>query len=137
MRWQSQTKLALARGDAATQFPRGLVYLQQSGPAEAGTLCEEGVAAQPEHANAQYEYGKILLDNGEVENTTPHLESAARLSPRPDYVHCLHCQLQAACRKDRRTADADREFDFYEKINRQNRGRASGESPNRLQHIFP
>ena len=68
-----------------------------------------------------------MLDNGEVENTTPHLESAARLSPRPDYVHCLHCQLQAACRKDGRTADADREFDFYEKIKAASRGRASGD----------
>jgi len=58
MRWQSQTKLALARGDAATQFPRGLVYLQQSGPAEAGTLCEEGVAAQPEHAMPNTSMGK-------------------------------------------------------------------------------
>jgi hypothetical protein len=66
------------------------------------------------------------MDNGEVENTTPHLESAARLSPGPDYVHYLHCQLQAPCRKDGRTADADREFDFYEKIKTASRGRASG-----------
>jgi len=70
------------------QFHLGLVCLQLSGPADPGTLFEEGVAAQPEHANARYEYGKILMDNGEVENATSRLESAARLSPPADYVRC-------------------------------------------------
>ena len=64
------------------------------------------------------------MDNGEGENATPHLESAARLSPPPDDVHC---QLQAACRKESRTAGADREFDFCEKIKAASRGRASGD----------
>ena len=74
--------------------------------AEAEKLFQEVIAAQPEHANAQYEYGKILMDHGEVENAIAHLEMAARLNPQADYVHY---QLQAAYRKDGRTADADRD----------------------------
>ena len=63
------------------------------------------MSAQPNHANANYELGKILLDRGQLKEAVDHLETATRLSPQTDY---MHYQLQAAYRKLERMADADR-----------------------------
>jgi tetratricopeptide (TPR) repeat protein len=106
--------------DAEARYNLGFVYLQQSHVAEAEKLFQEVIAANPEHANAQYEYGKILMDRGEFQNAISHLEIAARLSPRTDYVHY---QLQVAYRKEGRVADADRELELYKKIKAKKRGR--------------
>ena len=72
----------------------------------------------PDYANAQYELGKILLDRGKLQEAVPHLEAAARLSPEKDYVHY---QLQAAYRKESRTADADRELAVYQELKTKSR----------------
>lgn len=130
LRWQHweeaakefQAELGIVPGDLDAKFNLGFVYLQLSRAVEAEKLFQEVIAANPEHPNAQYEYGKILMERGEVENAISHLEIAARLSPRADYVHY---QLQAAYRKDGRIGDADRELDIYKKLKASNRGRAS------------
>ncbi len=117
-----QAELAGVPGDTEARYNLGFVYLQQSRVADAAKLFQEVIAERPEHANAQYEYGKILLDRGELQNAIAHLEIAARLSPRTDYVHY---QLQSAYRKDGRVADADRELEIYKKIKAKKRDRAS------------
>jgi tetratricopeptide (TPR) repeat protein len=98
------------------------VYLQQSRTDEAQKLFEQVVAANPEHANAQYELGKILLNKGKTADAIAHFEAAARLSPRTDY---MHYQLQAAYRKEGRTADADRELGIYKQLKAASRERAA------------
>jgi Flp pilus assembly protein TadD len=71
------------------------------------------VNAYPEHATAQYQLGKILMDEGKVKEAISHLEVAARLSPQSDY---MHYQLQAAYRMDSRIQDADRELAIYKEV---------------------
>jgi len=73
----------------------------------------EVVTAHPEHADAQYQFGKILMDENKVKEAISHLEAAVRLNPRTDY---MHYQLQAAYRMDSRIQDADRELALYKEI---------------------
>jgi Flp pilus assembly protein TadD len=84
------------------------------------------IASHPQHADAQYEMGKILLDRGEIRDAIKHLEAAARLSPQTGYVHY---QLQAAYRKEGRTGDADRELELYKNLKAKQRQRASAAVP--------
>jgi tetratricopeptide (TPR) repeat protein len=71
------------------------------------------VSTDPNHANAQYQLGKIMLDRGRLPDAIEHLEAAERLSPQTDYIHY---QLQAAYRKQSRIADADRELALYKDL---------------------
>jgi tetratricopeptide (TPR) repeat protein len=89
---------------------------------EALRIFREVVNSRPDHANAQYELGKILLDRGQLVEAVEHLEVAARLSPQSDY---MHYQLQAAYRKQARLADADRELALYKEIKAGRRNAAS------------
>ena len=57
-------------------------------------------------ADAQYQLGKTLLEQGKTKEAIPHLQAAAKLNPSLDDVHN---QLQIAYRKAGRTAEADRE----------------------------
>jgi len=75
-------------------------------------------AAHPDHAQAQYQLGKALLDAGQYQEAVEHLEAAVKYDPNHDYVHY---QLQAAYRKAGRTADADRELAVYKQIKEQAR----------------
>jgi tetratricopeptide (TPR) repeat protein len=98
------------------------VYLQESRRAEAETLFQQVIASYPEHASAQYEMGKILLERGDIKGAIEHLEAAARLNSKADFVHY---QLQMAYRKDGRTADADRELEIYKGLKSKQRSRAA------------
>ena len=71
------------------------------------------VTVQPEYADAQYQLGKILMDENKVKEAIPHLEAAVRLKSQADY---MHYQLQAAYRMDSRIQDADRELALYKVI---------------------
>jgi Flp pilus assembly protein TadD len=84
-------------------------------------LFQQVVAAYPEHANAQYQVGKILMDRGNLKEAVEHLEIATRLSPQSDY---MHYQLQAAYRKEARISDADRELEIYKDLKAKQRERA-------------
>jgi tetratricopeptide (TPR) repeat protein len=113
-----QAELAVRPTDADATYHLGFVALQESKIDEAKKLFEQVLAAHPDYANAQYELGKILLDQGQLEEAVPHLEAAARLSPDKEYVHY---QLQAAYRKESRTADADRELAVYQELKTKSR----------------
>jgi tetratricopeptide (TPR) repeat protein len=115
-----QAELALVSDDAEAKYNIGFVYLQQSKVEEAARLFTEVIAAHPDHANAQYQMGKILLDRGDLKGAVEHLEIATRLSPRSDY---MHYQLQAAYRKESRVADADRELEVYKELKERQRER--------------
>jgi len=113
-----QAELATAPGDPDATYHLGFVALQEGKNDAAAKLFEQVIAAHPDHANAQYELGKILLDRGQLQDAVPHLEAAARLSPDKEYVHY---QLQAAYRKESRTADADRELAIYQELKTKSR----------------
>ncbi len=117
-----QAELALTPTDSDAKYNLGFVFLQLSKVDEALDLFQQVVAAHPDYANAQYQLGKILLDRGQVKEAVAHLEMAARASPGTDYVHY---QLQAAYRKDSRTADADRELQIYKELKEKSRERAT------------
>jgi tetratricopeptide (TPR) repeat protein len=117
-RAELQAELAINPGDADATYHLGFVDLQESKIDDAKKLFEQVIAAHPDYANAQYELGKILLDRGQLQEAIPHLEAAARLSPEKDYVHY---QLQAAYRKEFRTADADRELAVYQELKTKSR----------------
>jgi tetratricopeptide (TPR) repeat protein len=128
IRWQHweeaakefQAELALVPGTRR----RATIWddLQQSRVPDAAKLFQEVIAERPEHANAQYEYGKVLLDRGELQQAIAHLEIAAQLSPQTDYVHY---QLQSAYRKDGRIREADHELEVYKRIKAKKCDRAS------------
>ena len=117
-RSELQAELAIRPGDLDATYHLGFVDLQESKIDDAAKLFEQVIAVNPEYANAQYELGKILLDRGKLQEAVPHLEAAARLSPEKDYVHY---QLQAAYRKESRTADADRELAVYQELKTKSR----------------
>jgi tetratricopeptide (TPR) repeat protein len=120
-----QAELALAPADPDAKYNLGFVYLQQARVDEAVELFRQVIAAHPDYANAQYQMGKILLERGQVPEAITHLETAARLNPQTDYVHY---QLQAAYRKESRTADADRELELYKQIKAKSRERTASTS---------
>ena len=80
------------------------------------------IAAHPGYANAQYELGKILLSRDKTADAIAHFEAAAQLSPKADY---MHYQLQAAYRKEGRTAEADRELAIYKQLKAESRARVA------------
>jgi len=114
-------ELALVPSDPDAKFNLGFVYLQQSKVDDAVELFRQVLVLHPDHAKSQYELGKILLDRGNLKEAIDHLEAAARLSPQTDYVHY---QLQAAYRKESRTADADRELELYKELKAKSRERS-------------
>ena len=113
-----QAEQQLEPNDPDNLYELGFVDLQESKTDDAAKLFTQVVAAHPDYANAQYELGKILLDRGQLKDAVPHLESAAKLIPDKDYVHY---QLQAAYRKESRTADADRELAVYQELKAKSR----------------
>ncbi len=128
-RTEFEAERQLEPNDPDTLYELGFVDLQESKTDDAAKLFTEVVAAHPDYANAQYELGKILLDRGQLKDAVPHLESAAKLIPDKDYVHY---QLQAAYRKESRTADADRELAVYQELKAKSRPhlpQSSGQAP--------
>jgi Flp pilus assembly protein TadD len=61
-------------------------------------------------------------DRGDLRDAVEHLETATRLSPQTDY---MHYQLQAACRRESRTADADRKLKIHKELKAEQRERAA------------
>ena len=110
--------LKLAPDDADARIGIGYVYMQQGREAEAIELFRVVVTAHPESGNAHYQLVKLLLVGGKVQVAITELEAAARTMPESDYVHY---HLQAAYRKESRTADADRELRIYKELKARNR----------------
>ena len=121
-----RAELVLRPDDAEAKYDLGFVYLQQSRADEAMVLFQQVVSDHPEHANAQYQLGKLLIEKDQLKEGTAHLEIAAQLSPKTDYVHY---QLQAAYRKDLRKADADRELEIYKSLKSKSRESAMTPQP--------
>jgi len=107
---QALANFQKASHDAPTlqraHYLAGMAQLRLKQPASAVVEFEAEIKLNPDDADAQYQLGKTLLEQGKARESLPHLQAAAKLSPDlPD----VHNQLQSAYRKAGRIADADRE----------------------------
>ncbi len=93
-------------------------------------MLQSVIEAHPEHAQAQYQMGKVLLDQGQMDEAVQHLEAAAKLDPGKDYIHY---QLQTVYRKIGRKDDADRELALYRDIKEKKREKATVPATERAQ----
>lgn len=92
--------------------------LQTSQKDEARQILQNTVEKHPEHAEAQYELGKLLLEQGDLQAGITHLEQSEATDGTRDYVHY---QLGTAYRKLGKAPEAEREFKIYRQIKDQNR----------------
>lgn len=116
-----RAELVLNSADITAKYHLAYVLLEQKQQtAAAVALLRETVAVRPQYADAQYQLGKTLIDQGEVNEAIEHLEIAARAEPSKDYIHY---QLSIAYRRASRNADADRELQLYRALKASNRNR--------------
>ena len=80
------------------------------------------LAVNPNYPEAQYQLGKVLLDQDKVDEATKHLETSARLDPDNAIVHY---QLQLAYRRLGRKEDAARELERYKGLKASQRNNAT------------
>ncbi len=113
-----QEEERLQPGNPNVQTALAFALLQTSHKDEAHTLLASVTSAHPEHAEGQYEYGKLLLEEGKTAEAITHLELSARADSSKDYTHY---QLGTAYRKSGRATDAEREFSSYRAIKDRNR----------------
>jgi tetratricopeptide (TPR) repeat protein len=84
----------------------GVAQLHLRQPANAITEFEAELKLNSDDPDAQYQLGKVLLEQDKAKEALPHLQTAAKLNPNFDDVHN---QLQVAYRRTGRAAEADRE----------------------------
>jgi tetratricopeptide (TPR) repeat protein len=114
-------ELLLNPSDELSKYHLAYVLLERKQQtAEALALLREAVAAHPDYADARYQLGKALIEQGDVNGAIEHLEIAARADPTKDYIHY---QLSIAYRRASRIADADRELQLYREMKASNRNR--------------
>ncbi len=111
-------ELLLTPGNPNVQTALAFALLQTSQKDEARTLLQTTVASHPEHADAQYEYGKLMLEEGKIAESVAHLELSEKDDPSKDYVHY---QLGTAYKKAGEVSEAEREFHIYREIKDKNR----------------
>jgi len=117
-----RAELLLNPQDITAKYHLAYVLLERKQQTAAAlALLRETVAVRPQYADAQYQLGKTLIDQGEVNEAIEHLEIAARAEPSIDYIHY---QLSIAYRRASRNADADRELQLYRELKASNRNRA-------------
>ncbi len=118
---QFRQELLLNPSDVRAKYHLAYVLLerkQQTG--EALTLLREAVAARPDYADARYQLGKALIEQGDVTEAIRQLEIAAHIEPNREYIHY---QLSIAYRRTSRIAEAERELQFYRDLKASNRSR--------------
>ena len=103
----------LAPDDVNAKYNLAFTLIQQSEHDRAKQLLQQVTTSDPSQADAQYQLGKMLLDDGDAKDAVLHLELAAKNAPNKDYIHY---QLQQAYRKISRPQDAERELAIYKQL---------------------
>jgi tetratricopeptide (TPR) repeat protein len=107
-------ELLLNPSDEVSEYHLAYVLLERKQQiAEAVALLKKAIAARPDYADARYQLGKTLAEQGDVAGAIEHLEAAARAEPAKDYIRY---QLSIAYRRASRAADADRELQLYREL---------------------
>ena len=128
-----RAELLLNSADVTAKYHLAYVLLEQKQQtATALALLRETVSLSPDYADARYQLGKTLLDQGEVTGAIEHLEVAARAEPSKDYIHY---QLSLAYRRASRNNDADRELQIYRELKTSNRSREVPGNMGTKQHV--
>jgi tetratricopeptide (TPR) repeat protein len=116
-----RAELLLNSEDVTAKYHLAYVLLEQKQQTAAAlALLRETVAVRPQYADAQYQLGKTLIEQGEVNEGIGHLEIAALAEPSRDYIHY---QLSIAYRRAARTADADHQLQLYRELKASDRNR--------------
>ncbi|MGH9941225.1 MAG: tetratricopeptide repeat protein [Pyrinomonadaceae bacterium] len=114
-------ELKLNPADETAKYHLAYVLLERKQQiAEALALLREAVAARPDYADARYQLGKALIEQGDVNAAVEQLETAARIAPATDYIRY---QLSIAYRRTSRPADAERELQLYRELKASSRSR--------------
>jgi len=96
--------------------------MAQRKPAEAIELLADVVKKKPNDAEAHYELGKALLENGDLKPAIARLENAVSLQPEEPFAYY---QLSLAYRRDGRNDDAESTLRKYERLKRKRNSSAS------------
>jgi tetratricopeptide (TPR) repeat protein len=113
-------ELALNPNDESAKYHLAYTLLERKTRIdEALTLLKEAIAARYDYADARYQLGKALIEKGEIKEAIEHLEIAATVEPKKDYIRY---QLSIAYRRASRPEDADRELKLYRELKAANRG---------------
>jgi tetratricopeptide (TPR) repeat protein len=78
----------------------------------------EVVGLKPDFADARYELGKALLQQGDVKEALENLEAAAKLAPDKSHIHY---QLGRAYIAAGRKADGDAQLELYKQLKEKER----------------
>lgn len=71
------------------------------------------LAEQPSHASANYELGKVWLEEGMAAKAIPFLEAAEQSAPNEEYIHY---SLELAYHRVGRETDSERELQLYKTL---------------------
>jgi tetratricopeptide (TPR) repeat protein len=71
------------------------------------------LAEQPSHATANYELGKVWLEQGMAAKAIPFLEAAEKSAPNEEYIHY---SLELAYHRVGRETDSERELQLYKTL---------------------
>jgi Flp pilus assembly protein TadD len=85
-------------------------------------LLQQVVTEQPGYAQAHYSLGKALLQNGNLQESIAHLETATRLDPSRTYSHY---QLARGYQRAGRAAQAEKEFKITHELESKQNSRPS------------
>lgn len=128
-----RAELLLSPQDVTAKYHLAYVLLEQKQQIQpALTLLREAIAVRPEYADARYQLGKALIEQGDVSEAIEQLESAARSEPSKDYIRY---QLSIAYRRAARNADADRELQLYRTLKTSNRNRSGSATTGAQQNV--
>src|SRR6185503_7954839 len=94
-------------------FSLGTLYAQRQEREKATTLYRRLLAAQPRHAGAHYQLGKILLGDGKVDEAIEHLEKSVEAQPA---LKGAHYQLARAYRQRGQVEKADQEAETFRRL---------------------
>jgi tetratricopeptide (TPR) repeat protein len=126
-------ELRLNPADEKAKYHLAYVLLERKQQtAEALALLREALAARPDYADARYQLGKSLVEQGDLKEAIEHLEAASRVEPAKDYIRY---QLSLAYRRASRIADADRELQLYRELKASNRNTESPVNPGSKQNV--
>jgi len=108
-------ELKLNPNDAVAEYEIGQILLAENKPQEAAPRLERALALAPDFAEALLAVARMRSDAKRYDDAIQLLERAARLQPENESVHY---NLMLAYRNAGRNADALREKDVIDKLQR-------------------
>jgi tetratricopeptide (TPR) repeat protein len=108
-----RAELSVRPADEVSQYNLATVLELVEKPQEAEALLRALLKARPDQADGRYLLGKILLARGAADEAVLHLEAAVRLAPDDPKSHY---QLGQAYQKQGRAAQAQEQFELFQKL---------------------